>query len=54
MIAVLYALIGAVHAALRGRMREGSLGWVFFFYATFGMVVTSSVALAGVLLVSRS
>jgi len=50
-IAVLYALIGAVHAALRGRMAQGSWGWDFFFYATFGVVVTSSVALAGVLLV---
>ena len=50
-IAVLYALIGVVHAALRGRMSQGSWGWDFFFYATFGVVVTSSVALAGVLLV---
>ena len=29
----------------------GSLVWEFVFYATFGMVVTSSVAIAGVLLV---
>ena len=50
-IFVLYALIGAVHAALRGRTSQGSWGWDFFFYATFGVVVTSSVALAGVLLV---
>ena len=50
-ITVLYAAIGAVHAALHGRIAQGSWGWDFFFYATFGVVVTSSVALAGVLLV---
>ncbi len=50
-IAILYAAIGAVHAALGGRIARGSWGWDFFFYATFGLVVTSSVALAGVLLV---
>ena len=31
--------------------RAGSLAWDFVFYATFGVVVTSSVAIAGVLLV---
>ena len=50
-ITVLYAAIGALHAAVRGRMAQASWGWDFFFYATFGVVVTSSVALVGVLLV---
>ena len=37
---------------LRRRLTgAGSLVWEFVFYATFGLVVTSSVALAGVLLV---
>lgn len=63
-MALLYALIGAVHwlwrkpfltistnpeeAARRGyRVKL----WDFLFYATFGLVVTSSVSIAGVLLV---
>ena len=51
-IAPLYAAIGAVHAVLRARMTAASSWrWDFLFYATFGIVVTSSVALAGVLLV---
>lgn len=62
--AVLYAAVGAVHWVLRDRFltismdperarREGwSLAWWdFLFYALFGVVVTSSVAIAGVLLV---
>src|SRR5262249_60894567 len=38
---------------LRPRLaaREGAWAWEFVFYASFGVVVTSSVALAGVLLV---
>jgi zinc/manganese transport system permease protein len=37
---------------LRSRLTQaGSLFWEFLFYSTFGVVVTSSVALAGVLLV---
>ena len=62
--AALYAAIGAFHYAFRGRFlaisldrekaeREG-LGvrrWDFLFYASFGFVVTSSVLIAGVLLV---
>lgn len=50
-ITVLYAAIGIVHALVRRRMPGDSWSWDFFFYATFGVVVTSSVALAGVLLV---
>ena len=63
-VAILYAVIGAIHMALRrpffeittdpqgarGRGRSLFL-WDFFFYATFGLVVTSSVQIAGVLLV---
>jgi len=49
----LYVVIGAVHALLRRRIAaaDGAWGWEFVFYASFGIVVTSSVALAGVLLV---
>jgi zinc/manganese transport system permease protein len=63
-IAVLYALIGLVHWWLRDRFLTISLdpdearrqgwsftGWDFLFYALFGLVVTSSVEVAGVLLV---
>src|SRR5437879_6140518 len=52
-IVPLYAAIGALHAALRRRIAkaEGGWAWEFVFYASFGVVVTSSVALAGVLLV---
>lgn len=50
-IAPLYAVIGVVHATLRHKLASPHWGWDFFFYATFGLVVTSSVALAGVLLV---
>jgi zinc/manganese transport system permease protein len=46
--AALYAAIGVVHPLIR--LREGWLS-EFAFYAAFGLVVTSSVALAGVLLV---
>lgn len=63
-VAVLYAVIGLVHfllrkpffeittdaAAARTRGRRLFL-WDFLFYATFGFVVTSSVQIAGVLLV---
>ena len=56
LIVPLYAAIGIVHALLRNRLSSlpsGKAGWWwdFFFYASFGLVVTSSVALAGVLLV---
>ncbi len=51
-IAPLYAAIGALHWLLRRQLvQDSSLAWDFVFYATFGVVVTSSVALAGVLLV---
>jgi zinc/manganese transport system permease protein len=49
----LYAAVGVLHALLRRRIAAaaGAWGWEFVFYASFGVVVTSSVALAGVLLV---
>ncbi|MFH1024705.1 MAG: iron chelate uptake ABC transporter family permease subunit [Planctomycetota bacterium] len=62
--AVLYAAVGAVHWFLRrpfflistdlpeARRRGLSVrGWDFLFYATFGVVVTSSVRIGGILLV---
>jgi zinc/manganese transport system permease protein len=62
--AVLYALVGAFHYALRRRFLLISMNeseaerrgwnirfWDFLFYVSFGFVVTSSVAIAGVLLV---
>jgi zinc/manganese transport system permease protein len=62
--AVLYAAIGVVHYLLRrpffeitndpegARARGRNLfGWDFLFYGLFGVVVTSSVQIAGVLLV---
>ena len=51
-IVPLYAAIGLLHWLLRGRLTgAGALIWEFVFYASFGVVVTSSVAIAGVLLV---
>ncbi|MFN8589414.1 MAG: metal ABC transporter permease [Candidatus Eisenbacteria bacterium] len=63
-VAVLYAAVGAVHFVLRGPFFELTQDpegaekrgrrvflWDFLFYATFGLVVTSSVQIAGVLLV---
>jgi zinc/manganese transport system permease protein len=62
--AAIYAAIGAVHWAFRDRFFRITLTsdeayrsglrvrlWDFLFYATFGVVITSSVAIAGVLLV---
>jgi zinc/manganese transport system permease protein len=59
--AILYALVGAFHFVFRRKFLAISLGhtesiknvklWDFFFYTSFGFVVTSSVAIAGVLLV---
>ena len=62
--AVLYAVIGLFHYAYRRQFLKISLDpaaaqaeglslrwWDFLFYASFGFVVTSSVAIAGVLLV---
>lgn len=63
-LAVVYAVIGAVHYALRHRFmtisfdpvraeREGwsIRWWDFWFYLSFGLVITFSVPIAGVLLV---
>jgi zinc/manganese transport system permease protein len=51
-IVPLYAAVGAAHWLMRRRLAQASsVAWEFVFYATFGLVVTSSVALAGVLLV---
>ena len=51
-IVPLYLAIGLLHWLWRRRLTgAGSLAWDFVFYATFGVVVTSSVAIAGVLLV---
>jgi zinc/manganese transport system permease protein len=62
--AIVYGVLGLVHWMLRHRFLTISLhperaqeerwrvaGWDFLFYALFGVVVTSSVAIAGVLLV---
>jgi zinc/manganese transport system permease protein len=62
--AVLYGAIGAFHYVFRGPFLAISMAhddpeatrlnvrlWDFLFYASFGFVVTSSVAIAGVLLV---
>jgi len=63
-LAALYGLIGALHLAIRRPLLEISFQpdaaeakgrrirwWDFCFYVTFGIVVTSSVRIAGVLLV---
>jgi zinc/manganese transport system permease protein len=63
-LALLYGAIGTLHAAVRRPLLEISLdpdaararglrlrAWDLLFYVTFGIVVTSSVRLAGVLLV---
>src|SRR5262249_42187769 len=62
-LAGLYAVIGAFHVAIRRPLLEISFHpdrsaagrrvrwWDFCFYASFGVVVTSSVTIAGVLLV---
>src|SRR5205085_1193495 len=64
--AMLYGVIGAFHYIFRRRSLAISMDarrveaegtsvrfWDFLFYASFGFVVTSSVSIAGVLLVSR-
>ena len=63
-IAILYSMVGVVHFIFRKNFLKISLDcsndkkdkpsnrwWDFLFYATFGVVVTSSVEIAGVLLV---
>jgi zinc/manganese transport system permease protein len=61
-IAVLYAIVGALHWKMRRTMlavsfgsaqlsERAMLGWDLLFFATFALVVTSSVRIAGVLLV---
>src|SRR5213078_5135757 len=62
-LAVLYGAVGALHWLVRRPLGEISFDpeaaagrravrwWDFVFYASFGLVVTSSVRLAGVLLV---
>jgi len=51
-IVPLYAMTGLLHWLLRRQLTgSGELFWEFVFYASFGVVVTSSVAIAGVLLV---
>jgi len=58
-LAALYAVIGAIHWLCRrpllalsfGGAVRGARGWDFLFYLSFGLVVTSSVRIAGVLLV---
>jgi zinc/manganese transport system permease protein len=63
-LALLYAVIGALHVAVRRPLVQISFDpeaalargrrlrwWDFVFYITFGIVVTSSVRIAGVLLV---
>jgi zinc/manganese transport system permease protein len=57
--AVVYSLVGVFHWIFRKRFLAISMGeeiprvrfWDFLFYASFGFVVTSSVSIAGVLLV---
>jgi len=61
-LALLYSALGVLHWAIRRPLLEISFGieaaagravrwWDFVFYASFGVVVTSSVRVAGVLLV---
>ncbi len=55
-LALLYGAVGLLHLACRRKLLAAAGGapillWDFVFYGSFGLVVTSSVALAGVLLV---
>ncbi len=55
--AMIYAIVGAVHYKFRDRFLRASAGekmhwiWDFLFYALFGVVITSSTHIAGVLMV---
>jgi zinc/manganese transport system permease protein len=51
LIVPLYAAVGLLHWLLRRQLVGTGIVWEFVFYASFGLVVTSSVAIAGVLLV---
>ncbi|MCS7213021.1 MAG: metal ABC transporter permease [Candidatus Calescibacterium sp.] len=48
---IVYVSVGVVHLLLRRKIKNGSFFWEFFFYLTFGFVVSSSVSMGGVLLV---
>jgi zinc/manganese transport system permease protein len=57
-IAAIYSLVSVIHYVFRKYFIESSFGskkisgfWDFLFYALFGVVITSSVSIAGVLLV---
>lgn len=57
--ALIYSFVGATHYFLRKQMfnvtrgieQKNSVFWDFVFYALFGVVITSSVGVAGILLV---
>jgi zinc/manganese transport system permease protein len=56
--AIIYACVGIAHWIFRKKFIRGSFGherehwfWDFLFYALFGVVITSSTSIAGVLLV---
>lgn len=56
---VIYSIVAFVHylysekllQASEGKLKEKALFWDFLFYALFGVVITSSVGMAGILLV---
>src|SRR3954447_23383451 len=50
-IVPLYAAVGLLHWLLRRQLAGTGILWGFVFYPSFGLVVPSSVAIAGVLLV---
>jgi zinc/manganese transport system permease protein len=55
--AVIYALVGIFHFVFRERLLDlslegrGSLFWEFLFFLSFGIVITSSVHIGGILIV---
>ena len=54
--AVIYSLVGVIHFYFRKQIMSSTKGqadikWDFLFYALFGVVITSSVGIAGILLV---
>ena len=56
-VTVIYTIVSVVHVIFRKQLLDNSFGrnfhwkWDFLFYALFGVVITSSVHVAGVLLV---